>query len=34
MGSFRERKLINNNYKRYNNNELINNVDYLRKNKK
>lgn len=31
MGSFRERKLDNNNYKRYNNNELLNNVDYLRK---
>lgn len=31
MGSFRERKLDNNNYKRYNNKELLNNVDYLRK---
>jgi hypothetical protein len=31
MGSFRERKLVNNNYKKYNNNELLNNVDYLRK---
>ncbi len=33
MGSFREKKLLNDNYKRYNNNELMNNVDYLRKNK-
>jgi len=31
MGSFRERKLVNDNYKLYNNEELINNVDYLRK---
>jgi hypothetical protein len=30
MGSFRERKLVNDNYKRYNNDELFNNVDYLR----
>jgi hypothetical protein len=29
-GSFRERKLINNNFKKYNNQELLNNVDYLR----
>lgn len=29
-GSFRERKLINNNFKKYNNNELLNNVKYLR----
>jgi len=29
-GSFRERKLINNNYKKYNNSELLNNVEYLR----
>ena len=29
-GSFRERKLFNNNYKKYNNNELINNIEYLR----
>lgn len=29
-GSFRERKLLNNNYKKYNNNELINNIDYLK----
>lgn len=31
MGSFRERKLVNDNYKLYNNEELLNNVDYLRK---
>lgn len=31
MGSFRERKLLNDNYKRYNNDELMNNVNYLRK---
>ena len=31
MGSFRERKLVNDNYKLYNNYELFNNVDYLRK---
>jgi hypothetical protein len=29
-GSFRERKLINNNFKKYNNQELLNNVEYLR----
>lgn len=29
-GSFRERKLVNNNSKKYNNTELLNNVDYLR----
>lgn len=29
-GSFRERKLINNNYKKYNNDELLNNIEYLK----
>ncbi len=29
-GSFRERKLVNDNSKKYNNNELFNNVNYLR----
>lgn len=29
-GSFRERKLLNNNFKKYNNNELLNNIDYLK----
>lgn len=29
-GSFRERKLENNNFKKYNNSELLNNVSYLR----
>lgn len=31
MGSYRERKLVNDNYKKYNNDELFNNVSYLRK---
>ncbi len=31
-GSFRERKLLNNNFKKYNNDELFNNVSYLRAN--
>lgn len=30
-GSFRERKLVNNNYKKYNNDELFNNINYLKK---
>lgn len=30
-GSFRERKLVNNNYTKYNNNELLNNIPYLKK---
>lgn len=29
-GSFRERKLLNNNFKKYNNNELFNGLDYLK----
>ncbi len=30
IGSFRERKLVNNNYRKYNNNELLNGIDYLK----
>lgn len=30
MGSLRERKLVNNNSKKYNNNELLNNISYLK----
>lgn len=29
-GSFRERKILNNNFKKYDNNELLNNIDYLK----